>query len=65
MGQFHSKFRLAILTVAESFHVEETVDQSGQKLAFDLLRSRVVAGAVVEFVAGAGMLPVELRPEDG
>lgn len=38
---------LAVLTVAESFHVEETVDNSGQRLAFDLLKSRVVAGAVV------------------
>lgn len=38
---------LLLLFVSESVHVEETVDQSGQRLAFDLLKSRVVAGAVV------------------
>ena len=38
---------IGVLAVAESFHVEETVDTSGQRLAFDLLGSRVVAGAVV------------------
>lgn len=43
---------LAILAVAESFHVEETIDNSGQRLAFDLLKTRVVAGAVV---MGAGV----------
>lgn len=36
-----------LLGASESFHVEETVDNSGQSFAFDLLRSRVVAGAVV------------------
>ena len=43
---------LAILAITESFHVEETIDNSGQRLAFDLLKSRVVAGAVV---MGAGV----------
>jgi len=38
---------LVMLAIAESFHVEERVDTSGQRLAFDLLKSRIVAGAVV------------------
>ncbi len=38
---------LILLPLTRQLDVEERVDESGQRLAVDLLRSRVVAGAVV------------------
>jgi len=42
-----SGLSLALLFWSESVRVDETIDESGQRFAVDLLRSPIVAGAVV------------------